>query len=547
MATVLSRVLNKLWLLFSDVAAAINSIVIFPSLLYISPRKRPKSEQEQEQEQEQGQEQEQRHIISLKDLGDDIHHVFLSSLSKERMAAMSERIRSQFRSCLASSPVSMLPSFTHALPSGTEVGTYLALDVGGSTLRVALIRLRGRSEGVQVLRTTSSPIDNYVKSLEGTRFFDWMADSIDSMLPRAGDDDCHYGRGGLPLAVGLSWSFPIEQTSVRSGRAIHMGKGFQCSNGTVGQDLGELIMTSCRKRQLNIQVEAIVNDSSATLLAQAYSDADTRMSLILGTGTNVAIHYPVRGIGAAKFGARPQDWFDRAENVVVNSELSMFGGGILPMTRWDDILNRTHLRPNYQPLEYMITGRYLGEIVRLIIVEAVDRARLFGGELPHSMREPYSLDTSIVAVVEADASPSLSSSASLLQKEHTFARSPSTQDLLFLQRVCRIVSKRSAGYLATAIHSMWCLHNDSTKDTPGVTKSQNHNLSIACDGSVINKYPGFRSRCQGYLDQLTQYTAKTSSDSATDSYIRLEPAPDSAILGAAVAVAVAVAEGSSTA
>jgi hexokinase len=336
-----------------------------------------------------------------------------------------------------------------------------------------------------------------------------------------------------------------------------MGKGFLCSMGTVGQELGALIVQSCKKRDLNVRVDAIVNDSSAALLSRAYVDPATRMSLILGTGTNVAIHFPVHAIGLNKFGTRPAGWFDYAKHVIINSEMSMFGGGVLPMTRWDDTLNRTHLRPDYQPLEYMATGRYLGEIIRLIIVEAVETAHLFGGELPHSMRDAYSFDTSIVAFIEADKSPFLTASAALLQKEHTFSSAPSQEDLKFLLRVCQIVSKRAAGYLATAIHSMWCLRNEaefpdvpttpsSSKGPVTVTESgaNPESLSIACDGSVINKYPGFRDRCQSYLNQLTRETslAKVSQHSNEESCIRLEPAPESAILGAAVAVAVAVAD-----
>lgn len=105
---------------------------------------------------------------------------------------------------------------------------------------------------------------------------------------------------------------------------------------------------------------------------------------------------------------------------------------------------------------------------------------------------------------------------------------------------------------------MWCLRNDaefsdpteskasSVKDTQEITivesEEDSRSLSIACDGSVINKYPGFRDRCQGYLNQLTQQTNSSQGplDPATSPYIRLELAPESAILGAAVAVAVAV-------
>lgn len=539
MSSPLASVLHRMQALFSNIVAALEAMLLFPSLFRDPSRRGRKSS----------------HAAfwrrrALDVFADEIDRLFSKPLTLRNMITMSERIRGQFRTGLGSSPICMLPSYNHALPSGLEEGTFLALDVGGSTMRVALIELRGKGK-MEVLRVSSSPIDNEVKLLEGTSFFDWMGGKIEEMLRDVGTS---YGREDVPLSMGLSWSFPIEQTSISSGNVIHMGKGFLCSMGTVGQELGALIVQSCQKRNLNVRVDAIVNDSSATLLSRAYVDPATRMSLILGTGTNVAIHFPVHAIGLSKFGTRPAGWFDYAKHVIINSEMSMFGGGVLPMTRWDDILNRTHLRPDYQPLEYMATGRYLGEIVRLIIVEAVEAAQLFGGELPHSMRDAYSFDTSIVAFIEADSSPFLSASASLLQKEHTFSSSPSPEDLQFLLRVCRTVSKRAAGYLATAIHSMWSLRNEA--ESPATSPSPSSKepvvmetggnpdcLSIACDGSVINKYPGFRDRCQSYLNQLTHETSKSKGLQLDETpYIRLEPAPESAIFGAAVAVAVAVAE-----
>lgn len=538
MSAQLVRVLHRLQELFQNVVSALETMILFPSLFrgFSHRRRKPFL----------GAHWRRR---SLDDFADEVESLFTAPLSTSKMIDMSEKIRAQFRHCLQSSPCCMLPSYTHALPSGSEKGTYLALDVGGSTFRVALIELHGREEEMRIVRVSSSHIDNSVKLLEGTQFFDWMAGQIDNMLKEVGTD---YGRGEVPLPIGLSWSFPIDQTSVSSGLVIHMGKGFHCSNGTVGQELGHLLIESCRKRSLNVEMTAIVNDSSAALLSRAYVDPKTRMSLILGTGTNMAIHFPVHEIGRSKFGVRPGGWFDYAKHVIINSEMSMFGGGVLPMTRWDDVLNRTHLRPDYQPLEYMITGRYLGEIVRLIIVEAVETAGLFDGGLPHSMRQPYSFDTSIVAFLEEDSSVSLAASAALLQKEHTFPSYPSVEDLRFLRHICQVTSRRAAGYLATAIHSMWCLRNEAefpvqsvsdplAKESPEVTIVESDesakNVSIACDGTVINKYPGFRDTCQGYLDRLTEQTHPTSG-----SAVRLAPAPESAILGAAVAVAVAVAE-----
>ncbi|KAJ6148042.1 Hexokinase N-terminal [Penicillium chrysogenum] len=539
MSAPLVKVLHRLQQLFHNVVAALETMILFPSLFRGLSRRRQKTFL--------GAHWKRR---SLDDFAEEVETSCSTPLSTRNMVDMSEKIRAQFRDCLQNSPCCMLPSYDTALPAGSEKGTYLALDVGGSTFRVALIELNGRDEEVRILKVSSVHIDEQLKMLEGTQFFDWMAGQIETMLGEVGSD---YGRGDVPLAMGLSWSFPIEQTSHSSGLVIHMGKGFKASNGTVGLELGDLLIQSCRKRNLNVEVAAIVNDSSAALLSRAYVDPKTRMSLILGTGTNMAIHFPVHEIGMSKFGVRPEGWFDHAKHVLINTEMSMFGGGVLPMTRWDDILNRAHLRPDYQPLEYMITGRYLGEIVRLIIVEATETTRLFGGELPHSMRGPYTFDTSIVACLEDDSSASLSTSAALLQKHHTFHTQPSVEDLRFLRRISQTVSRRAAGYLATAIHSMWCLRNEvefpatrSTadslvKESPEVTVIESgdsdKSLSIACDGAVINKYPGFRAACQNYLDQLTEETYPGAGCS-----IRLNPAPESAILGAAVAVAVSVAE-----
>jgi hexokinase len=71
------------------------------------------------------------------------------------------------------------------------------------------------------------------------------------------------------------------------------------------------------------------------------------------------------------------------------------------MTRWDEEINRTHMLPDFQPFEQLISGRYLGEIVRLILVEGIKHAGLFQGQMPERFLEPYALDTSTVALIEA--------------------------------------------------------------------------------------------------------------------------------------------------
>ena len=471
----------------------------------------------------------------LEDLAEEVVQLFTARLNVQSMLSMSSKMCQQYKTKLQDCHECMLPSYNFTLPTGQEMGTYLAMDLGGSTFRVALVELSGRipgRPGLRIVRMSVSPIDENVRRLEGTLLFDWMAQKIEAMLAE-GPETCGYENEVLP--VGLAWSFPIEQTSLRGGKIQGMGKGFYTSHMVIGQDLGDLIVAACRRRGLNLRVDAIVNDSSAALLCRAYSEPTTSMSLILGTGTNAAVHLPVSCMGADKFGTRDQSWHAQAERVITNSELSMFGKGILPETRWDNYLNREHKLPDFQPLEYMTTGRYLGELFRLVIREAVDTAGLFDGTFPEPLRTSYTLDTAILAMLEADSSAQLSRSGAYLEKLWCMTRLPSQSDLLFLRAVAESISDRAAVYLAVALHALWTLQKETyiNPTTPfGTPKT-----SIACTGSVIEKYPNFRARCEGFIEEMVTVGNPTFGAFPPEVVV-LEVIDDAAILGAAVAVAI---------
>ena len=67
---------------------------------------------------------------------------------------------------------------SNTLPTGNELGDFLALDVGGSTFRIALIRLAGgenAEEALQIRQIRSFVIDKKIRDLKGMAFFNWMA------------------------------------------------------------------------------------------------------------------------------------------------------------------------------------------------------------------------------------------------------------------------------------------------------------------------------------------------------------------------------------
>ena len=204
----------------------------------------------------------------------------------------------------------------------------------------------------------------------------------------------------------------------------------------------------------------------------------------------------------------------------------MFGKGILPVTRWDTLLNHMNLLPDFQPFGQMVGGRYLGEIVRLILVEAVQIAGLFSSGVPDNMYKPYSLCTETMAFIEFDDSSNLEVARARFAIKHPSHHPLSIVDIRFIQRICRLVSKRAAALVATGLHALWRLGNAAESHA----SSHAGRLSIGCNGSVIEKYPGFKATVQFHLDTLTEMSGGTPYS------VVLEPAVESALLGAAVAI-----------
>jgi hexokinase len=130
-------------------------------------------------------------------------------VERESLIALVGDLKLQFLESMAHSEVNMLPSYNHQLPSGNEKGMYLALDVGGTTFRVAVIELLGKNNAhrSRVVKRNDFEISRAIKNLMGVEFFDWIAEKVRKTVL-----DCKesFELGETLLDMGISWSFPIE-------------------------------------------------------------------------------------------------------------------------------------------------------------------------------------------------------------------------------------------------------------------------------------------------------------------------------------------------
>ncbi|KAJ4472102.1 hypothetical protein J3R30DRAFT_1034598 [Lentinula aciculospora] len=297
--------------------------------------------------------------------------------------------------------MAMVPSFVTGVPDGSEIGTFLALDLGGTNLRVCEVVLNG--DKTFRLRQQKYKVSDQLKTGEASVLFDYLADSVDAFLtthPPESPVDPTSNLTSDVLPLGLTFSFPVEQTALGSGTILTWTKGFSAKNA-IGNDVVKLLQDAFDRKHMHVKCVALVNDTVGALLSRAYTSGGCILGAIFGTGTNGAYLEEVAKI--PKLANNPA-----AANggyMVVNTEWGAFNNKRtnLPTTPFDSALDRTSINPHFQAFEKFISGMYLGEITRhvlLSLIDAAPRSMLFGGKATKVVNEQWGLDTSVMSEVE---------------------------------------------------------------------------------------------------------------------------------------------------
>ncbi|KAI0771537.1 hexokinase [Trametes elegans] len=345
---------------------------------------------------------------------DDIEDQF--RLPKDHLVRITSKFLEDFALGLSeyNHPMAMIPTFVTGVPDGTETGTFLALDLGGTNLRVCEVELLGNHEFV--LRQQKYKVSEALKTGEATTLFDYLADSVDAFLtefssavPSSPTSDsanpfASPSLSDLPpepaVPLGLTFSFPVEQTALNRGKILTWTKGFAAKNA-IGHDVVQLLQDAFDRKHLHVRCVALVNDTVGALLSRAYTSGGCILGSIFGTGTNGA--YVERVENITKLGDSPAR--QQGGDMVVNTEWGAFNNTrtILPTTPFDNKVDRESINPRLQAFEKFISGMYLGEITRNILLSLIDAAPkplLFNGRSSKPLNTHYGLDTAIMSEVE---------------------------------------------------------------------------------------------------------------------------------------------------
>lgn len=391
---------------------------------------------------------------------------------------------------------------------------YMAVDLGGTNFRVCSILLNGDTTFNLTYSKVAIPKELMVAKTAG-ELFAFLAKQIEEFLKTHHQEHFYKAvrrrqtfsapegyRDENALQLGFTFSFPVNQIGINKGNLIRWTKGFDIPDA-VGKDVCALLQVEIDKLHLPVKVSALVNDTVGTLMARSYTSPGKTgaiLGAIFGTGTNGAYIEKLANVKKPMTGE-----FDKTTGLmVINTEWGSFDNqlNVLPNTTWDIQLDKNTPNPGIQMFEKRVSGMFLGEIVRLTIVDMLknDDIHLFKdinsshndwksttSIAPQSgIFQPWGLDSAIMSVAAADNTPELGTLRQSLESDlHVY--SPSLEDAQAFKAIAGAIGRRAARLSAVAVGAI-VLQTGKLTDPEWAGEA----IDIGVDGSLVEHYPYFR-------------------------------------------------------
>ncbi|KAK8115274.1 glucokinase [Apiospora kogelbergensis] len=378
--------------------------------------------------------------------------------------------------------LSQIPSYVRAIPTGKEEGVFLAVDLGGTNCRVCSVELHG--DGTYSLVQTKYPIPRPLTVNPSYKpLFQFIAEKIRDFLKDHPDadvkdegpstaDGAHPPREDF-RKLGFTFSFTYEQHSLGKGSVMFWDKGWDIPEA-LGRDPCAMLQEALDELRVPVLVVALANDSVGTLLTRAYTSPGnaagrtTVVGAIFGTGTNAAYVERLDNVKHLHGRADDSQHFRRGDEcMVINTEWGCFGDGqdgLLPSTEYDEILDADSPHPRHETTEKRISGLYLGELLRLVVLRLVD-GKLLGLTLdPESpVFRKEGIESPLLSQIATDNSENMADAVVHLANAFR-AEQVSVEDARAIQLIAKAIARRAARLAGVALAAI-ILQCDQSRDS----------------------------------------------------------------------------------
>ena len=135
----------------------------------------------------------------------------------------------------------MNPTWCMGFPTGHETGTFLALDMGGTNLRVCEIILTDAKSEFDITQSKYK-MPEELKTGTSEELWEYIADCLQQFL-----ESHHHGEKLKSLPLGFTFSYPASQNHIDHGELQRWTKGFDIP-GVEGHDIVPMFEAAIAKR-----------------------------------------------------------------------------------------------------------------------------------------------------------------------------------------------------------------------------------------------------------------------------------------------------------
>ncbi|KAK1791861.1 hypothetical protein P4O66_013835 [Electrophorus voltai] len=409
--------------------------------------------------------------------------LYAMRLSDEQLCDISSRFHVEMEKGLcgesnATATVKMLPTHVCSTPDGSEQGEFLALDLGGSRFKVLQVKVSEDGKRKVQMESETFPVPEEVLNGRGTDLFGHVAESLKAFMQK---NDINHKRKPL----GFTFSFPCLQSKLDEGVLLSWSKNYK-ARGVQGTDVVQLLRQAINNvGGIDVDVLALVNDTVGTMMTCGYDDQHCEVGVIIGTGTNACYMEELRHI----------DLVEGDEGrMCINTEWGAFGDdGALDdfITSFDREIDAASINPGKQLFEKLVSGMYMGEIVRLVLLKMAKAGLLFKGRVSDALRTKGKFHTVHVCLIE-EYKDGLKNTRSILTE---LGLSASEEDCIAVQHVCTIVSFRSANLCAATLAAILTRMRQNKK-------LKSLRTTVGVDGTVYKTHPQYAKRLHKVVRRL---------------------------------------------
>ncbi|XP_022872711.1 probable hexokinase-like 2 protein [Olea europaea var. sylvestris] len=356
---------------------------------------------------------------------------------------IADDLASKMESGLSSeeSILGMLVSYVAPLPTGEEKGIYYGINLRGTNFLMIRGSLGGKNLPISELQREEVAIPSTAMDGDSTKeLFDLIAVELAKFISVHSEID---GKAeSRERKLGFTVSFPVEEDARSSGTAIKWRS--LSVNDIVGKELTNDINRALEKHGIDLRVFALANDTTGDLAGAIYYSKENVAAITLGMGTDV---------GYVESAEQVPKWHGQSPNsgeMIINMQWGNFSSSHLPFTEFDASLDAESSNPGSRMFEKLISGMYLGEIVRRVLLKMAQETALFGEWVPPKLATPYLLRSPDMAAMHQDTSEDFELVDEKLKE--IFEINYSTQMARELvAEVCDVVAERGARLVGAGI------------------------------------------------------------------------------------------------